>query len=59
MITGRLQFIRERAHLFQACNHSRLKHKGKALSKDEYKEKWVTSLQEKLNQLTKELLGTI
>lgn len=53
------QFIRERAHLFQACNHPRLKHKGKALNEGEYKEKWVTSLQEKLNQLIKELQGTI
>ncbi|SJN16271.1 Transposon Tn7 transposition transposition regulatory protein tnsE [Pseudoalteromonas sp. JB197] len=53
------QFIRERAHLFQACNHPRLKHKGKTLNEGEYKEKWVTSLQEKLNQLIKELQGTI
>lgn len=53
------QYIKERANLFSTCNHPRLKHKGKVLSEDEYKKKWVISLQEKLNQLTKELLGTI
>lgn len=44
------QFIRERTNCFVPCYHPRQKEKGRFLSEDEYRSKWVNSLKEKLNE---------
>ncbi|MCW3173123.1 Tn7-like element transposition protein TnsE [Shewanella subflava] len=46
----RHQYIRERTNCFVSCHHPRLKEKGRVLSEDEYKSKWVNRLREKLNE---------
>lgn len=50
----RHQYIRERTNCFVSCNHPRLKEKGRVLSEEEYKKKWVNSLREKLNQVAEQ-----
>ena len=47
----RHQYIRERVNYFVSCNHPRLKSKGRLLSEDEYKEKWLASIKVKLKGL--------
>jgi len=47
----RHQYIHQRANFFNSCNHPRLKSKGKLLSEEEYKKKWVNSIKKKLTQL--------
>ena len=44
------QFIRDRTNCFVPCYHPRQKEKGRFLSEDEYRSKWVNSLKEKLNE---------
>ena len=40
-------YIHERVNYFASCNHPRLVSKGKLLTEDEYKNKWVKSIMDK------------
>jgi len=47
----RHHYIHERVNYFASCNHPRLKSKGQLLSEDEYKNKWLGNLKQKLKEL--------
>jgi hypothetical protein len=51
----RHQYILERTNFFITCNHPRLIKNGRVLSEDEYKEKWLHSLKDKLNKVLKQV----
>ncbi|MCP3861524.1 MAG: hypothetical protein GY770_25155 [Aestuariibacter sp.] len=46
-------FINERCYFFNPCRHPPLKEKGKIRTDQEYKEKWVSDLREKLRLFRK------
>lgn len=48
----RHNYIRERTNCFVTCNHPRLQEKGRVLNEEEYKNKWINSLREKLKQVS-------